>query len=445
MPIIVVCACKKRLRAPDDFAGRRVKCPSCGAPLDIPRPEPEPEPEQAPEPEVDEAAAEIEPTKRAAPPDGLTVREGKRTTAAKPDIDREKYRHILDKEPVHSWRDFTYFALLLALLPLVFSMFAKSDEVSEKIQHALVNAPDDVLIKLETATSLQEGLDILVDAQPKGRLEGAHMPRRTFMHWLYALLASGVFFLLGMFIVRDKDAHPGGLAAAGLFTGTVGIVLLLGLQWLAGWTQGFIMHGGGIITLLFWILWAIGFSYGISDDPSYGFVASFFGFTFGVGFCEEVCKALPVVWYYRTTRRPRWHEACALGFASGVGFGVAEAILYSSRYYNGIHPASMYVVRFVSCIALHVIWSLAVALFIHKHQGLLFGAGHWVEYIPRMLAIVSVPMILHGLYDTSLKKEIPWAALAAAVVSFGWLVWQMETVRSLDEEPPKRARKRALA
>ena len=39
MPITVTCACGKTLRAPDEAAGRRAKCPGCGAIVNVPSPE----------------------------------------------------------------------------------------------------------------------------------------------------------------------------------------------------------------------------------------------------------------------------------------------------------------------------------------------------------------------------------------------------------------------
>ena len=36
MPIPVACQCGKQVNAPDNLAGKRVKCPGCGNPLDIP-------------------------------------------------------------------------------------------------------------------------------------------------------------------------------------------------------------------------------------------------------------------------------------------------------------------------------------------------------------------------------------------------------------------------
>src|SRR5438874_10778897 len=37
MAIITPCACGKKLRTKDDFAGKRIKCPSCGTVLTVPQ------------------------------------------------------------------------------------------------------------------------------------------------------------------------------------------------------------------------------------------------------------------------------------------------------------------------------------------------------------------------------------------------------------------------
>src|SRR5689334_6938922 len=36
MPIAFLCSCGKQLRAPEEYAGRRVKCPGCGEPQTVP-------------------------------------------------------------------------------------------------------------------------------------------------------------------------------------------------------------------------------------------------------------------------------------------------------------------------------------------------------------------------------------------------------------------------
>ena len=50
------------------------------------------------------------------------------------------------------------------------------------------------------------------------------------------------------------------------------------------------------------------------------------------------------------------------------------------------------------------------------------------------MVIVSVPMLLHGAYDTLLKKDMNSWALLVAGVSFAWLVFQIETARRADPD-----------
>jgi hypothetical protein len=41
VPIAFDCTCGKTLRVPDNSAGKRAKCPACGAVVSVPGPEPE--------------------------------------------------------------------------------------------------------------------------------------------------------------------------------------------------------------------------------------------------------------------------------------------------------------------------------------------------------------------------------------------------------------------
>src|SRR5262249_5691978 len=158
--------------------------------------------------------------------------------------------------------------------------------------------------------------------------------------------------------------------------------------------------------------------------------------------CEELCKAAPLLWQYR--RAPlRWQEACVWGLASGVVFGVAEGIIYGGGFYNGLHGGETYLVRFVSCVALHAIRSASVALCIHANQGLIHDAEGWPEYGLALLRVLAVAVVLHGLYDTLLKQERTGLALLVALTSFGWLAWQIESMRRQevrdDETSPQAA------
>ena len=55
-----------------------------------------------------------------------------------------------------------------------------------------------------------------------------------------------------------------------------------------------LFHGGGIVTLVLDLIWLIGQSYRMALGD-HGVVVSALGFTAGVGFCEETCKAIPLL------------------------------------------------------------------------------------------------------------------------------------------------------
>src|SRR5262249_17879067 len=80
-----------------------------------------------------------------------------------------------------------------------------------------------------------------------------------------------------------------------------------------------------IVVLIFWIFKFIAFSYNAAADPSNGFFLSFLGYTLGVGLCEELCKAIPLLLHYRQPSEQSWRGAFLWGLASGAGFGIARA------------------------------------------------------------------------------------------------------------------------
>jgi len=49
--------------------------------------------------------------------------------------------------------------------------------------------------------------------------------------------------------------------------------------------------------------------------------------------------------------------------------------------------------------------------------------------------VQGIPMVLHGLYDTLLKREMNAWALVAAVASFAWLAFLVSRSRASDPEP----------
>ena len=117
-----------------------------------------------------------------------------------------------------------------------------------------------------------------------------------------------------------------------------------------------------------------------------------------------------------------------LGLATGIGFGVSEGIMYSSDYYNGISGGLIYVVRFVSCVALHAVWSAGCALVLWGTQAEIDAIDSWHEWPLPVLKILGISMVLHGAYDTFLKRDLEIFALLVAIASFVWFFRLYERV-----------------
>jgi RsiW-degrading membrane proteinase PrsW (M82 family) len=325
--------------------------------------------------------------------------------------------------------DLLYWLLALTLIPLAWSVRTTRDDTIERINRALREHPEafNDIETLDGQVPFEEFAERL-PRLPGHRIEGAYLRRETSLHWVYAGLTAIGYLGIVMILFPRASMRTLNLLSIAAFTGTVGIILLFIVQLISLMTP--LWAGGGPLTI---ILWIIGFSYRAALDPDAGFVSSFLGFTFGVGLCEEVVKALPIIWYFRNFDQLSWRGACRWGMASGAGFGIAEGIMYSSDFYNGIQRGEAYLVRFVSCVALHAIWSSCVAMTLYRHQRLLKDIKNRSDYILPVLRVIAVPMILHGIYDTVLKMHWNPIALAIAVISFGWFAWLIETQRDVEK------------
>jgi RsiW-degrading membrane proteinase PrsW (M82 family) len=268
---------------------------------------------------------------------------------------------------------------------------------------------------------------------PDHRITGAFLGHDSNFHWLLALASATAFWGFLLLVYPMGNATHQALWCVGLFTGTVGILLLLGLQLAAEFSQGMMLRGRSVLVIVFYLIKFIGFSYRAALDPENGFLLSMLGFTFGVGFCEEVCKLFPLLWHYKRTAKLDLSGAVVWGLASGIGFGVSEGITYSSDYYNGIHTGGIYAVRFVSCVALHAIWNGFSAVLLWRWQADLEAIDRWWEWFIPLFKIAGVSMVLHALYDTSLKKEHESLALLTAAISFAAFFWLYERVKK--DEP----------
>lgn len=492
MSFLVRCrVCGQALRSPESAAGTTVPCAKCGNPIVVPAtietdplvvlrqmveaasqpaltkpPTPTPAPETTAKPTTAPPPLGNGPASRLPPPtstDPLTAlrqlveaasqapgaQPPKRPTPAPaPETTAKEFANPPTPEnhpapPGNLYLQFKrhlHWALALALIPLVISFL--TDEPEKPIRTRLIETLSDatpeerqaIVARLEFAKSLDDVFSLL----PEERLNGAYLPRSSNAHWLMAGATAVVYLSFLMLLASGSGIKRLELVGVGLLTATIGVGFLLLVQWLASLTQGFYVMGGGVMGVIFYILKFINFSYTAAFHPETGFLLSFLGFTLGVGLCEEIVKALPVFSY--SDRSANWRGLFLWGLASGIGFGIAESILYSAEFYNGVAGSHIYLIRFVSCVALHAIWTGSVAIWVSRNRDTLqfdmLHASSVFEWLLPALFAVTVPVVLHGLYDTCVKKELYGFAALIAVASFAYLGFLLRAPEPRDPTRP---------
>ena len=83
-------------------------------------------------------------------------------------------------------------------------------------------------------------------------------------------------------------------------------------------------------------------------------------------------------------------------------------------------------------------WGAAAGVILWRNQELFDGEFEWTMCWPFLYKVLLVPMALHGLYDTLLKKDMQLLALATAVISFiamaATIEWTAASERALQAE-----------
>lgn len=448
MPIRIVCpGCQKTLRAAEKLAGKSVRCPGCGAAVSIPAVT---DRGSAPPPATPATPGRAAgpPGRPSAPPapsaldwwddfdadnpSGLVLPAAPAATSSStetkaPDPSSPPTAAGSRSASRQTPSRFRGLAFLLVLIPLGLQILGGADDVEARLQKMIESDPAFAAryaaLEEQAAFSKQD----FFAACPDGRIVGAHLAHDTRIHWVYAVIAAVVLLVLVRLLFPQGAATIPQLAGALAITATAGIVSLLIFQYLAELSQAVVLRGGGIVALVFWIVKLIGFSYRAALDPDNGFLLSLFGFTMGVGLCEEFIKLIPATGLMKAGGKD-WRGACVLGLASGIGFGVAEGVMYAGDSYNGIATGGIYVTRFVSCVGLHAIWTAAAAV-LGAHQWRAFEASDMTDTVTAAVKAIAVPALLHGLYDTLLKRDMAAWAMVIAIVSFAWLVAVIEHAR----------------
>jgi RsiW-degrading membrane proteinase PrsW (M82 family) len=421
--------CGKRLKAAGRLAGRRVTCPACRQPVQVPAAPAAAPPREPAAPAARSAADDWWDDLDPQTPMERVLATARQATTSAPVPPRAEPAGPGEPRPMPRgaparWRSLVF---LVVLIPLGLQMLGGVDDVQSRLEQTL-EGDEEVVARVE---ELQERGDGAVDKAaifgvlPGRRIVGAHLAFDSRLHWVYAAVAAAVFLALVRGLFDQGETTLLQLGGAMAITATAGVASLLMFQWFAAMAP---VRIGGRGAILMIVVRLIAFAYQAALDPANGLLVSFIGFTVGVGLCEEFIKLAAVIGLMRRGR-PDWRGACALGLASGVGFGVAEGIIYSASMYNGVASCDVYLTRFVSCVGLHAIWSGAAAVMAAPH-GRSFESDEPVEVAITGLKAVAVPAVLHGLYDTLLKRDLPAAALATALVSFAWLAVMVWYARS---------------
>jgi len=240
-----------------------------------------------------------------------------------------------------------------------------------------------------------------------------------------------LFGLAAWLFDRDESKPLSGLRA-GAFSGVLGYGLLQALQLAVHLTRaGTLGDGNGLSAFVAWIA----YGYRAPLDPELGFFVAALAYTIVVALWLEALKAIPILTRARKQLAVDWAPALAVGVGSGIGFGIAQSLVYAPDHFHGLLGPESYAVRFISSAALHGVWSGIVALSIADRPELTLrkrSTAGWALVLARLVPGVA---LLHGLYDTMARRGLAAGALLMAVVSIAWFVWLLERARKQDERP----------
>jgi RsiW-degrading membrane proteinase PrsW (M82 family) len=434
MSIQVFCSCGEEYRANEALAARTVTCAACQQRLRIPDPDNDPPAPPATRFRADNGpvAADKFPTCDSPPRHTATAwftwiarRRALPTSAVVPQPlpPPEQPTAAPSGKPATRSRHLPWL-LVAILLPVVVLTDGAEERIGfrQRIDQTIADLPPteqtNAASVLARSTVGLVPLDAVFEQLPGERCPGAVLPRSTEMHWLFA---AGAVVLLGLVLLHlDADRVVGlrTLLRVALLSASVGLVFLCLVRLLAGWSGRWSMQLSDYSLLLVPLTDGLAFCYRGALDSGYGFVANFLSFTFVVGLGQEVIKVLPLLAYYSQQRQHHWREALLWGLACGATLGVVEGLLSCRDFHNGVGGLEMYLITFLFSVALQAAWAGCAAIAIHRNRERLRSTLDIRDYLTLLLALLAVPLLLHGLYDTLIKGHQLLLALVVGAVSF---------------------------
>jgi RsiW-degrading membrane proteinase PrsW (M82 family) len=162
---------------------------------------------------------------------------------------------------------------------------------------------------------------------------------------------------------------------------------------------------------------------------------------YGVGFAEEVTKALPILvaalllrWVWKITLDVRvW---MFLGTIAGLAFGVRESVFYTASYLmQGNHKAGLAVpliLTFAQRVFVdgfqHAVWAGIAAFFIGM------GVNYRRRRIPLIIFGITLPALLHGLNDWSTQLASHWLWIVMEAISLLLFIGYTMSAASIERQ-----------
>jgi RsiW-degrading membrane proteinase PrsW (M82 family) len=229
--------------------------------------------------------------------------------------------------------------------------------------------------------------------------------------WAYSLYIAPLWAIVFYLLIRPGSVTRQVIGVAvGIVVGTLVLVPILTLPW-----EKTLYTTKNVHSLLPWIL--------------------------GVGYAEEITKALPVL--VAAMVLLKWRKVkldvrmwMFLGTIGGLAFGVAESAKYVGIYLSAGNQEQG--------VAIPVILSFAVRVFLDGFQHAVwagisaFFIGMGVNYrrrrIPLIIFGISLPAVLHGLNDWAASLSNQWLWIAVGALSLILFMGYTMSAASIEQQ-----------
>lgn len=224
--------------------------------------------------------------------------------------------------------------------------------------------------------------------------------------------------------LRPKTPQWGAWIVTCLFTAIAGPLMLIVFQHIAMWAAGnsgfrprnVLMAAVKIIGLCYYAVY--------SEDAS--IFAKFFGYIGGVGLCEEATKLLPLCLLVLNREKLPFRvdlslrSFLVLGFFSGLGFGIGEALTCYSVTEFRIYGDQLS--RWFACVPSHAVYTVIDAAFLWLFHKDIAEAKELRAKVGLFALCVVVVAVLHGIYDVLCGLPFMGLLLDAASLVLMWKI-----------------------